>query len=118
MAITDFASAAIGRIIGRLVRRAMCWALVGVFGLGALYQASVAAGVALEATFGAFYAHLIIAGFYALVAIGFVIFLGVTVRRPLLDDKYRKSLAQLSGEAQVATIIEALLLGYAMARRK
>jgi hypothetical protein len=36
----------------------------------------------------------------------------------LLDEKYRKSLAQLSGEAQVATIIEALLLGYAMARRK
>ena len=118
MALTEFASLVIGRIVGRFLRRAMCWALVGVFGLAALYQAGVAAGVALEATFGAFYAHLIIAAFYALVAIGFVIFLAVTVRRPLLDDKHRKSLAQLSGEAQVATIIEALLLGYAMARRK
>src|ERR687896_258600 len=118
MALTDFASAAIGRIVGRLIRRGMCWALVGVFGLAALYQACVAARVALETTFDAFYAHLIIAGFYALVAIGFVIFLAVTVRRPFLDDKHRKSLAQLSGEAQVAIIIEALLLGYTMARRK
>jgi hypothetical protein len=118
MALTDFVSATIGRIVGRLVRRAACWALVGVFGLAALYQASVAVGVALEIKFGAVYAHLMIAGFYALVAIGFVIFLWVTVRRPLLDEKYRKSLAQLSGDAQVATLIEAMLLGYAMARRK
>ena len=118
MALTEFASLVIGRVVGRFLRRAMCWALVGVFGLAALYQAGVAAGVALEATFGAFYAHLILAGFYALLAIGFLIFLGVTVGRPFLKDEYRKSLAQLSGEAQIATIIEALLLGYAMARRK
>ena len=118
MALTDFASAAIGRIVGRLLRRAICWALVGMFALAALYQASAAARVALEAAFGAFYAHLIVAGVYALVAMSFVIFLWLTVRRPLLDDNYRKSLAQLSGEAQVATIIEALLLGYGMARRK
>ncbi len=118
MALTDFASATLGRIVGRLVRRAVCWALVGVFGLIALYQASVAAAVALETKFGAFYAHLMIAGFYALLAIGFVVFLWFTVRRPLLDEKYRKSLAKLPAEAQVATIIEAMLLGYAMSRRK
>ena len=35
----------------------------------------------------------------------------VTVRHPLLDDKYRMSVAQLSGETQVATVIETLLLG-------
>jgi hypothetical protein len=118
MALTDIVSATVGRIIGRLMRRVVCWALVGIFGLAALYQASVAAVVALEAVFGAFYAHLMIAGFYALVAIAVVIFLWITVRRPLLDDDYRKSLAKMPAEAQVATIIEALLLGYAMSRRK
>ena len=118
MALTDFASATIGRIMGRLVRRAVCWVLVGVFGLAAVYQASVAAALALEATFGTIYAHLMIAGFYALIAIGFGVFLWFSVRRPLLDADYRKSLAQLPAEAQVATVIEAMLLGYAMARRK
>jgi hypothetical protein len=118
MALTDIASATIGRILGRLLRRLACWLLVGLFALAALYQASVAAAVALETAFGAFYAHLIIAGVYTLAAIGVGAFLWVTVRRPLLDDEYRKSLAKLPAEAQVATIIEALLLGYAMARRK
>jgi len=118
MAITDLASATVGRILGRLLRRVTCWLLVGVFALAALYQASVAAVVALEAAFGAFYAHLIIAAVYALGAIAIVIFLWFTARRPLLDDEYRKSLAKLPAEAQVATIIEAMLLGYAMARRK
>jgi hypothetical protein len=89
-----------------------------LFGLAALYQASVAAAVALEAAFGAFYAHLMIAAFYLLLAGAIVIYLWISVRRPLLDDEYRESLAKLPAEAQVATIIEALLLGYAMARRK
>ena len=117
MGLTDLASATVGRVFGRLMRRVVGWALVGLFGLAALYQASVAAGVALEAQFGGLYAHLMIAGFYALLAIAIVIFL-LTVRRPLVDDEYRTSLAQLPVEAQVATIIEALLLGYAMSRRK
>jgi hypothetical protein len=118
MAITDIASATVGRIVGRLTRRAVCWLLVGLFGLAALYQASVAAVVALEAAFGALYAHLLIAAFYLIVAGALVTYLWVTVRRPLLDDEHRESLAKLPAEAQVATIIEALLLGYAMARRK
>ena len=118
MALSDIAADTIGRIVGRLVQRVVCWALVGLFGLAALYQASVAAVVALEAEFGAVYAHLMIAGFYAVVAIAVVIFLWVTVRRPFVDDDLRKSLAQLPAKAQVATIVEALLLGYAMSRRK
>lgn len=118
MAVADIASATVGRILGRLFRRATCWLIVGIFGLAALYQASVAVVVALEESFGAFYAHLMIAAFYAVGAIAILTFLWVTVRRPLLDDEYRKSLAKLPAEAQVATIIEALLLGYAMARRK
>jgi hypothetical protein len=118
MALTDIASATIGRIVGRLVRRVVGWVLVGIFALAALYQASVAAVVALEATFGALYAHLMIAALYALAATGIVIYLWVTVRRPLLDDDYRKTLAKLPAEAQVATIVEALLLGYAMSRKK
>jgi hypothetical protein len=118
MTFSDTVSATIGRLVGQLVRRVVYWALVGVFGLAALYQASVAAMVALEAKVGGFYAHLMIAGFYALVAIAVVIFLWVTVRRPFVDDEFRKSLATMPPEAQIATVIEALLLGYAMSRRK
>jgi hypothetical protein len=118
MALADIASATIGRIVGGLMRRLVCWVLVGVFGLAALYQGSVAVVLALEAQFGAVYAHLMIAGVYASLAIAVVIFLWVTVRRPFVNDEYRKTLAKLPAEAQVATIIEALLLGYAMSRRK
>jgi hypothetical protein len=118
MALTDIASATIGRLVGRLMRRAVCWLFVGLFALAALYQASVAAVVGLEAQFGALYAHLMIAGFYALAAMAILAFLWFSVRRPLMDDDYRKTLAQLPAEARVATIVEALLLGYAMSRRK
>ena len=117
MALTDIATATIGRIVRGLMWRLACWALVALFGLVALYQASTAALVALEAEFGAVYAHLIVAACYALAAIATLTFLWVTVRRPFADE-YRKSLASLPAEAQVATIVEALLLGYAMARRK
>jgi hypothetical protein len=118
MALSDIASATIGRLISQLIRRALYWALVGLFGLAALYQASVAAGLALEGAVGAFYAHLIIAGVYALLATAVVVLLWVTVRRPFVDDEFRKSLTTMPPAAQIATVIEALLLGYAMARRK
>jgi len=118
MALSDLVTDTIGRIVGGLVRRVVCWALVGLFGLAALYQASVAAIVALETYFGAVYAHLMIAGVYALAAIGIVVFLWVTVRRPFADEEYRKTLAKLPAEAQVATLVEALLLGYAMSRKR
>jgi hypothetical protein len=118
MGLSDIASATIGRLASQLMRRVAGWTLVAVFGLAALYQGSVAAVVALEAEVGAFYAHLIIAGVYALLAIAAVVVLRVTVRRPFVDDDFRKSLATLPPEAQIATVIEALLLGYAMSRRK
>lgn len=118
MALSDLVTKTVGRIVGTLVRRVVCWALVALFGLAALYQASVAAVVALEAHFGAVYAHLLIAGVYALLAIGILVFLWVTVRRPFVDQEYRDMLAKLPAEAQVATMVEALLLGYAMSRRK
>lgn len=118
MALTDIASATIGRVVGRLARRAACWLLVGLFALAALYQASVAVMVGLEAEFGALYAHLMMAGFYSLAAIAILAFLWFSVRRSFITDDYRKTLAQLPAEARVATIVEALLLGYAMSRRK
>ena len=118
MALSDLVTNTVGRIVGTLVRRVVCWVLVALFGLAALYQASVAAVVALEAHFGAVYAHLLMAGIYALLAIGILVFFWVTVRRPFVDQEYRDMLAKLPAEAQVATVVEALLLGCAMSRRK
>ena len=118
MALTDIVSAIIGRIAARLMWRAACWLLVGLFALVALYQVSVAAEVVLEAAFGLLYAHLMIAGFYALLAAGTLTFLWFSGRRPLLSNEHRASLAKLPAEARVATIIEALLLGYALSKRK
>lgn len=118
MTLSAIASATIGRLASQLMRRAAGWALVAVFALAALYQASVAAVLALEEMFGAVYAHLMMAGFYALLMTAVVVLLWVTVRRPFADNEFRKSLATLPPEGQIATVIEALLLGYAMSRRK
>jgi hypothetical protein len=118
MGLSEIASATIGRLASQLMRRVVGWALVVVFGLAALYQASVAAMVALEALVDVLYAHLIVAAVYALLAIAVVVLLQITVRRPFVDDDFRKSLTMLPPEAQIATVIEALLLGYAMSRRK
>lgn len=118
MALTDIAGAAINRIVGRLVRRAVAWAFVVIFALAAIYQATVAASVALEMEFGVVHAHLLIAAFYAVAAIVTLIVLWLTARRCPLAYEYRTSIESIPPELRMAAVVEAMLLGYAMSRRK
>jgi hypothetical protein len=101
-----------------LVRRIVGWLLVSVFVLTAIYQATAAASAALELKFGVVYAPLLIAGFFAVAAIVTVAILWVTGRHPSLPKEYRASIARMPPELQVATLVEAMLLGYAMSRKK
>src|SRR5581483_790999 len=118
MAPTDIIYAAFERVIQRAARRTIAWLFVVVAVLAALYQATVAVTVELELQLGAMYAHLAIAAFYLVFAAVVIIVLFSTARRASLSHVYRGSVTQLPPELQVATIVEALLLGYAMSRRR
>lgn len=119
MALTDIAGVAMKRMVGRLCRRAAAWLLVVIFALAAVYQATAAGSVALAMEFGVVNAHLIIAGIYAAIAAAIVVFLWTTSRRPA-GRKHKRSLASAEPEheLQMATIVEAMLLGYSLSRRK
>jgi hypothetical protein len=118
MAFSDIAAATVNRIIGHLARRAVGWLLVAIFALAAVYQGTVAVTLALELKFGVVEAHLMIAAFYAIAAVLTVAVLWVTARRSALNYENRASIDRIPPELQIATIVEAMLLGYAMSRRK
>jgi hypothetical protein len=105
------------RIVSRLCRRAMGWLLVIVFALAAIYQASVAASVALEIEVGPTRAHLILAAFYVVAAFVALIVLWATSRRPPAFNHHAAAL-RAQTDLQLSTIIEAVLLGYSLSRRK
>lgn len=114
----DLIYTALQRVIQRILRRTVAWLVVAIALLAALYQATVAVTVELELQFGSVYGHLAIAAFYVAVAVVGMTILWLTARRTAISRAYRVSVAQLPPELQVATIVEALLLGYTMARRK
>jgi hypothetical protein len=118
MTLADITATAVNRIFGRLIRRAAAWFFVAVAALACLYQATVAATVALELEFGAIYAHLMIAAFYAVAAILTVAVLWMTGRKSFLALESSAGIERIPPELQIATIVEAMLLGYAMSRRK
>jgi hypothetical protein len=115
---TDLIYAIIRRVILRVMRRTVGWMLVLVGLVSALWEATAAAVVALEYVMAPVYAHLVIAGFYALVAVLVLTILALTARRVSLAQNYRASVLSLPPELQIAAIIEALVLGYTLARRK
>ncbi len=122
MKLTEIGSAFVSTITSRLLRRAALVAAGGLFALAALYHTTVAGTVALELQVGALYARLIIAGVYALAA-------GITVAvffvtRSMPSNGKNDALDQLRAQAtgdlklvQLAMIVEAVLLGYALSRR-
>jgi hypothetical protein len=117
MALTDVAGHAVERFAGRLGRRAAGWLFVAIFALAAIYQATAAVSLALELTVGAVRAHLIIATFYILAALVVVTILWATSHRRTAAYAQAEA-ARTRSEIQIASIVEALLLGYSLSRRK
>jgi uncharacterized integral membrane protein len=117
MALTDFAGQAMERVAGRLGRRAAGWLLVVIFALAAIYQLATAMSVALELEFGLVQAHLIMGALCIVAASIIMMILSATARRWLAYMQHAdRSPKQI--ELQVATIVEAVLLGYSLSRRK
>ena len=68
MRLSDIAEATLSHLVGRVVRRAIGFAAVGLLAIVMFYYASAAAVIALAIKFGTLYAYLIMAGIYAAAA--------------------------------------------------
>jgi len=120
MALTDFPGLVIEHVTGNIRRRVMGWLLVIIFALAAVYEATVAVVVALEAQVGAVAAHLIVAVFYLSAAFIAAITLWATSRSRRSSPALPHQVGALRPPAdfQLVSIVEAMLFGYSLSRRK
>jgi hypothetical protein len=118
------ATAKLNEATAKLRRNAILYSLAAFCAVAAIVFATSASVLALEPHVGVVYARLILASVFALVVAGIVLTLWLSRRpapvaaaqMPLHPDAQT---AQRSTQfAQLAMIVEALLLGYSMARRR
>ncbi|MGI8526551.1 MAG: hypothetical protein ACR2K5_10325 [Pseudolabrys sp.] len=115
MRLNQLTSFALNQLIGWLLWRILAFAAVGLFALIALYQFAVAGTIALELQVGGLYAHLIVAGVFCVAAL--IIIGTIVATRPRLKNPAEGVLNE-PRKAQIATLVEAVVLGYALARKK
>jgi hypothetical protein len=116
MRLNDIADLTVNHLFGRLLRRGLAAALLALFAAIAFYYASAAGTLALSIKFGLLYAYVIMAAIYAVAAMIVLIALWATRRKPLVSAKVEGALAN-PRNMQIAMLIEAVMLGYSMARK-
>lgn len=114
MSLANIAEAAAGRLFGKLMLYVAFAFLVGIFGLVALYHFTVAGMIALEMEFGVLYARLIVASVYLVLTLASAGTLWMLVRKAGKPSPTREPTPR---HIQLAALIEALILGYEMARK-
>jgi hypothetical protein len=119
MQLNDITSMTFETLFGRLLRRALGAALLAAFAVVALYYASGAGTLALTDKFGLLYAYMIMAAIYAVAALIVLTVLLSTRSRKAITAKPEGVAGVLSEprNMQIAMLIEAVMLGYSMARK-
>jgi len=117
MRLADIAEATVSQIVGRLMRRAVLFALLGILAIVTLYYASAAGTVALALTYGPITAYLIMAGIYALLAIAVLIAILATRTKAASVQDSLASPLNSPRNMQIAMLVEAVMLGYTLARK-
>jgi hypothetical protein len=120
MRLTDIAEGAASALIARYVKRAMLAALVGIFAIVTLYYLSAAGLMALALVYGPLYAYLILAGIYAVLALIALTVFYATRNRALIRQAATGEAAGLLSSPrnmQIAMLVEAVMLGYTLARK-
>ena len=116
MQLNHIAEFVIHHLFSRLLRRAIGIGLLVLFTLVAAYHLTIAGTLVLEDLYGVLYARLIIAAIYAAAASIVLIVLVATRTRPLINDRAADAQVSLH-DTQIAALVEAAMLGYAMARK-
>lgn len=117
MRLSDIAEATISQVAGRLARRALGFALVGLLAVVMFYYASAAAVIALAIEVGPLYAYLIMAGIYAAAAAIVLIILYATRTKAVPVQEQAANALSSPRNMQIAMLVEALMLGYSLARK-
>ena len=116
MQLNDIVDVTFNRLFGRLLRRALGAALLVAIAVVALYYASGAGTLALTQSYGALYAYLIMAAIYGGIALVVLFALYATRHKSAAVNKAEDALAT-PPNMQIAALIEAVMLGYTMARK-
>jgi type VI protein secretion system component VasK len=113
MRLEDIAGLAFDHIFRRIFLRAFIAFAVAAFGIVAIYYFTIAGTIALEAQYGEIHARLIVGAIYAAVAVACAILWAVRGRRA------SSSAPALSTQRdmQITMLVEAVMLGYALARK-
>jgi hypothetical protein len=115
MRLDRIAGATVNHLLGRFVRRAAAVVIMVLFVLVAIYQFTVAGTIALEIEHGALNAHLIVAGVYLVLAL--LAFAAFWAMRPKPAADGVPALSNQPREMQLIMLVEAVMLGYALARK-
>jgi hypothetical protein len=118
MRIDHIAEIAIADVLGALIRRAIVALAVGCCSIVAIYHISVAGLLALGLEYGPLQARLVIAAIYAGIALIVFVAFRTTTRRKLGAVATTTMPLDSSREMRIAALVEALMLGYTLARKR
>jgi hypothetical protein len=125
MGLLDLASNALRGVTEKLQRNAIGYSIYGICGLAVLILSTSAGVMALIPLVGAVYAQLIAAGVFLVVIAGTALWLQRTAGAPARAVPAAAAAAAATEGApkqlqfaQLAMIIEAVMLGYSMSRRR
>jgi hypothetical protein len=122
MGLQGMVAAAFNGATARLQRTVIAYATCAVAGVGALIMATGASVLALEPYVGEIYARLIVAAVFVLVVLSTILWLQRAKHRhpliaPVAAAAPPEPVQRQAQFAQLAMIVEAVLLGYALSRR-
>jgi hypothetical protein len=122
MSLQDMVSHAVRGFVRKAQRSAIAYSICALCGIAVLILATGAAVMALIPVVGAVYAQLIVAAVFLFVIVATMFWLQRPAREPAravpvgaTAEAASRSQAQF---AQIAMIIEAVMLGYSMSRRR
>ncbi len=122
MRLNDVVGLMFGGAVARLRRDAMVYGLCAVCAVAVVILVSSASLLALEPHVGAVYARLIVGGVFMLIALTAFIWLRFAQqpRRPVAAAMPASGSARPAGNAQfaqIAMLVEAVMLGYSLSRK-
>ena len=126
MRLPDIVTVALNGAAAKLKRDAIAIAIMAVGAVGALIMLTGASVLWLEPQVGVVYARLIVAAFFALMVVAAIVWMQMArARARAISTPPLRATAAAGADpvqrqaqfAQIAMIIEAVLLGYSLSRR-
>jgi hypothetical protein len=118
MRVDHIISAAISHLMGRMMRRAVAALALAVFAVVAVYHFTVAGLIALDGHIGTLDARLVVGGIYGALALTSLIILWAMGRKPAHNVAQAMPALGSPREMQLVMLVEAVMLGYALARKR